>query len=213
MHPSFDQLLSLRERVAPEDDVAVHVRNCAECRATVESTRGIAARLRELPSQAAPPDRWLAIRTAFLAQAAARSTRRVRRPGWLLPAASAAIVLCAVLLTVGSHGPQQGTSARTPVASDAPSFSAPPQQVLVAESQRLEAVLATLPADTRVSRAGTALTVAGLEDRIRWVDYRLNMANEAGINPRQEDLLWRERVELLNSLVAVRYADARTRAF
>ena len=107
------------------------------------------------------PDRWLAIRTAFLAQSAARSTRRVRRPGWLLPAASAAIVLCAVLLTVSSHGPQQGPSARTPVASDVPSSSAPPQQVLVAESQRLEAVLATLPADTRVARAGTALTVAG----------------------------------------------------
>jgi len=84
---------------------------------------------------------------------------------------------------------------------------------LVAESQRLEAVLASLPADARLTRAGTALTVADLENRIRWVDYRLDLASEAGINPRQADLLWRERVELLNSLVAVRYADARTRAF
>ncbi len=213
MHPSFDQLLSLRESDAPEDHVAVHVRNCAECRATIESARGIAARLRELPMRVTPPDRWLAIRTAFLAQAAARSSRRVRRPGWLLPAASAAIVLCAVLLTVSSHGPQQESTVRRLVASDVPNVAAPPQQLLVAESQRLEAMLATLPADTRVTRAGTAWTVANLEDRIRWVDYRLSLASEAGINPRQEDLLWRERVELLNSLVAVRYADARTRAF
>jgi hypothetical protein len=213
MHPSFDQLLSLREGDAPEDEVAVHVRNCAQCHATVESARGIAARLRELPVNIAPPDRWLAIRTAFLAHTAARSERRARRPGWFLPAASAALVLCAVVLTVSSHGPQQGSIPRRAIATDAPDVAAPPQQLLVAESQRLEAVLATLPGDTRVTRAGTALTVAGLEDRIRWVDYRLNMAGEAGINPRQEDLLWRERVELLNSLVAVRYADARTRAF
>ena len=46
MHPSFDQLLSRRESDAPEDDVAVHVRNCAECHATVESMRGIVTRLR-----------------------------------------------------------------------------------------------------------------------------------------------------------------------
>jgi hypothetical protein len=213
MHPSFDQLLNLRENEAADDHVAIHVRNCAECRATVESARSIAARLRELPLHVAPPDRWLAIRTAFLAQAAARSARRARRPGWFLPAASAAIVLCAVLLTVSSRGPQQESAARRVVANDATDVAAPPQQVLIAESQRLEAVLATLPADTSVARAGTALTVAGLEDRIRWVDYRLNMASEAAINPRQEDLLWRERVELMNSLVAVRYADARTRAF
>ncbi len=213
MHPSFDQLLSWRESNAPEDHVVIHVRNCAECRATVESVRGITARLRELPTRAVPPDRWLAIRTAFLAHQAARSARGVRRPGWLLPAASAAIVLCAVLLTISSHGPHDTSSRRAASPDAATATTLPPQQLLVAESQRLEAVLAALPADTRVIRAGTALTVAGLEDRIRWVDYRLNVASEAGINPRQEDLLWRERVDLLNSLVAVRYADARTRAF
>jgi len=210
MHPSFDQLLSLRED-APEDEVAVHVRDCAECHARVESARNIASRLRALPTAAEPPARWLAIRTAFLAQAA--TPKRVgRRPGWFLPAASAAIVLVAVLLTVSSHGPRQGSDTRA-VTADPSAKSSPAQSQLVAEAQRLEAMLATLPADTRVTRAGTALTVANLEDRIRWVDYRLNFASEAGINPRQEDLLWRERVELLNSLVAVRYADARTRAF
>jgi hypothetical protein len=211
MHPSLDQLLSLREE-APEDEVALHVHDCAECRATVESARNVATRLRGLPTHVVPPDRWLAIRTAFLAQAADRSLQRARRPGWFLPAASAAIVLVAVLLTVSSHGPRQGNDSRT-VTGEPSTLSSAAQLQLVAESQRLEAMLATLPADARVTRAGTALTVAGLEDRIRWVDYRLNLAGEAGINPRQEDLLWRERVELLNSLVAVRYADARTSAF
>ncbi|HZF26566.1 MAG TPA: hypothetical protein VEZ88_09925 [Steroidobacteraceae bacterium] len=209
MHPSLDQLLTLRDRPAADhEDVVGHVRECAECHATLESARRIAARLRELPVRTTPPDRWLAIRTAFLARSAARSQTQRRRPGWLLPASSAAVVLCAVLLTVGSHGPQPAAySQHLPGAHSV----MPP--MLIAESQRLEAVLASLPVDAQLTRAGTALTVAGLEDRIRWVDYRLSLANEAGINPRQADLLWRERVDLLNSLVAVRYADARTRAF
>jgi hypothetical protein len=87
------------------------------------------------------------------------------------------------------------------------------RQHLLAESQRLESLLASLPAEPRVTRAHTALTVADLEDRIQWVDYRLNFANEAGLRGDQADLLWRERVDLLNSLVAVRYAQTRAVAF
>ncbi|HEY7377942.1 MAG TPA: hypothetical protein VH542_04575 [Steroidobacteraceae bacterium] len=209
MHPSLDQLLTLRDRAAAATEgVAAHVRECAECHATVESARKIATRLRELPVRTTPPDRWIAIRTAFLAGTERRWQPRARRPGWLLPAASAALVLFAVLFTVGSHGPRTQDPAR--VATDV-SPVAPPK--LLAESQRLEAMLASLPSDSQLTRAGTALTVADLEDRIRWVDYRLSLADEAGIDARQANLLWRERVDLLNSLVAVRYADARTRAF
>jgi hypothetical protein len=209
MHPSLDQLLTLRERVtADNEDVAAHVRECAACHATVENARALAARLCELPVHTTPPDRWLAIRTALLARSERRWTAPARRPGWILPAASAAVVLVAVLLTVGSRGPQAPRLA--PEATDVSPVGRP---LLIAESQRLEAVLASLPGDAQLTRAGTALTVAGLEDRIRWVDYRLSLANEAGIDRSQADLLWRERVDLLNSLVAVRYADARTRAF
>jgi hypothetical protein len=84
---------------------------------------------------------------------------------------------------------------------------------LLAESQRLESLLASLPAEPRITRAQTELTVADLEDRLQWVDYRLNLASEAGLGGRDADLLWRERVDLLNSLVAVRYAQTRTVAF
>ena len=65
----------------------------------------------------------------------------------------------------------------------------------------------------RLTRASTALTVADLEERIQWVDYRLNLRAEDGLDSEQAQKLWRERVELLNSLVAVRYAEARTLAF
>jgi hypothetical protein len=87
------------------------------------------------------------------------------------------------------------------------------RQALVAESQRLESLLASLPNEPRLTRAQTALTVADLEDRIQWVDYRLNLASEAGLADEPAERLWRERVDLLNSLVAVRYAQARTVAF
>ena len=212
MHPRFDQLLS----TTLEEEVAAHVRECAECRAAADSAQRIAARLRELPLRATAPDRWPAIRAALRTRTSAPPARDLRRPGWLLPAASAALVVIAVLITVSSQGPRQPSDSRNASIEDPrdggmPVHAAP--AALVAESQRLEAVLASLPADARLTRAGTALTVADLENRIRWVDYRLDLASEAGINPRQADLLWRERVELLNSLVAVRYADARTRAF
>jgi hypothetical protein len=213
MHPRFDQLLS----TALEEEVAAHLRECAECRAAADSAQHIAARLRELPVRTTAPDRWPAVRAALLlTRTSAQSARHMRRPGWLLPAASALLVAVAVLITVSSQGPRQpshsqSASIENPRDGGMPVHAAP--AALVAESQRLEAVLASLPADARLTRAGTALTVADLENRIRWVDYRLDLASEAGINPRQADLLWRERVELLNSLVAVRYADARTRAF
>ncbi len=213
MHPRFDQLLS----TTLAEEVAAHVRECAECRAAADSAQRIAARLRELPLRTTAPDRWPAIRAALLTRKPVQSARRMRRPGWLLPAASAALVMVAVLITVSSQGPRQASHLQSMAIEDPRDGGMPMQATapaaLVAESQRLEAALASLPTDARLTRAGTALTVADLENRIRWVDYRLDLASEAGINPRQADLLWRERVELLNSLVAVRYADARTRAF
>ena len=213
MHPRFDQLLD----ATPVEEVAAHVRECAKCRATFDGAQRTAARLRALPARTDAPDRWLAIQHALRARGAVSRARKTRRPGWLLPAASAALVMIAVLITMSSQGPRPlGDSATRPIddpRTGGTSVQTPAPAALVAESQRLEAMLASLPSDARLTRAGTALTVADLENRIRWVDYRLDLASEAGITPRQADLLWRERVELLNSLVAVRYADARTRAF
>jgi hypothetical protein len=97
------------------------------------------------------------------------------------------------------------------ISGSAPSAApAVERQSLIAESQRLEQLLTELPGEPRLTRAATALTVADLEDRIRWVDYGLALHNETGVDPSQSQQLWRERVDLLNSLIAVRYAQART---
>ena len=55
--------------------------------------------------------------------------------------------------------------------------------------------------------AGTASTVAALEDRIALVDYELG--NTAGKKDTGQKVaeLWKQRVDLLQSLAAVRYAQ------
>lgn len=207
MHASIEQLLNLRDGADASDTVAAHVRECAECRSTLERLNLVTAALRSLPARGSAPDRWNAI-AARLSGAQAPESAPRSRPGWFLPAASAALVLVAVLLTFNDR---DAPAPAAQMAEVVPAANA--RQQLLAESQRLETLLASLPAEPRVTRAHTAMTVADLEDRIQWVDYRLNFAREAGLRGDQADLLWRERVDLLNSLVAVRYAQTRAVAF
>jgi hypothetical protein len=208
MHAGIDDLLKLRDGEHAPIALA-HVRACARCGAELARLEALSADLRELPSTTVPPERWSAIQAALGNRS--RPLVPSRRPGWLVPVASAALVLVAVLFTLNTRradvvpGKETHEITATPVADS--------RRALVAESQRLESLLAALPKQPRLTRAQTALTVADLEDRIQWVDYRLNLASEAGLAGEPAEKLWRERVDLMNSLVAVRYAEARTVAF
>lgn len=214
MHASFEQLLKLRDEPA-DASIAAHVRSCAECRAQLAQLEARTDQLRRLPARWTAPDRWREIRSALAAPAVAVERPRAR-PGWWLPAASAVAVVFAVVLTMEQRTATNtaDVSAIAQLAERAalPRLRTGPVE-LIEESQRLEQLLTVFPAEPRVTRAGTALTVADLEDRIQWVDYRLNLSVEVGLDADQSQRLWRERVELLNSLVAVRYAEARTIAF
>jgi hypothetical protein len=79
---------------------------------------------------------------------------------------------------------------------------------LVAESAQLEQLLADLPRQRRLMTADTAATLAALEDRITWLDEQLTLAAGRDVDPRQRQALWSERVEVMNALVQVRYAQA-----
>jgi hypothetical protein len=46
-----------------------------------------------------------------------------------------------------------------------------------------------------------------IEDRIQWLDFQLSDAPDSGLSEEQTQRLWRERVELMDSLVKVRYAE------
>jgi predicted sulfurtransferase len=63
-----------------------------------------------------------------------------------------------------------------------------------------------------VMRAGTAATIANLEDRIAAIDYQLNDP-ESQLSPEDEEIFWRDRVRLMKLLVGMRYAQVQRTAF
>ena len=85
-------------------------------------------------------------------------------------------------------------------------------QTLMTESRELESNLRDMPAMPRVMRAGTAATIADLEDRIAAIDYQLNDPGSR-LSPEDEEIFWRERVRLMKLLVGMRYAQAQRTAF
>lgn len=83
---------------------------------------------------------------------------------------------------------------------------------LMVESQELEDDLRSLPSQPQLVRAGTAATIAGLEEQIAAIDYRLNDTS-IRMSHEQMELYWRERVRLMNLLVQLRTAQAQRSAF
>lgn len=83
-------------------------------------------------------------------------------------------------------------------------------QALMVQSQQIERDLRALPGQPSLVRAGTAATIAELEDRIAAIDYQLN---EPGLDPADAEIYWRERVRLMNSLLNLRRAQAQRMAF
>ncbi len=153
-------------------------------------------RLAALPEFEPPPDGWEAIQAA----------RKLREAGesrhW--PIAIAATALAAVAGLAWQLQSTQGELRYgNSLASDPAIVTG---DAVRAENARLELVLAALP-EMRVIRGSTAFTVSQLEDRLAFVDDRLSLFTLEPNAPEHAERLWRERVELMNSLVQVRYAD------
>jgi len=100
---------------------------------------------------------------------------------------------------------------------DVASIAAPPRarvpaadqlQQLRAKSMALEAVLAAMPARPTVVRADSAWPIDTLEAQVQWLDHQLSVGEGANATAEDEAQLWRERVEVMSSLVQLRYAEA-----
>lgn len=158
--------------------------------------KDLGPRLAALAEFEAPPGGWRAV----VAARQAREARLDRR--W--PLALAAVVLSATAgLAVWLQSAQ-----RTLVAGSADPPAAPAMVAGArAENERLERLLARLP-ERRAMRGSTAFTVAELEDRIVLLDDRLSRVSLEPHAPERAERLWKERADLLHSLVQVRYADA-----
>jgi len=85
--------------------------------------------------------------------------------------------------------------------------------LLAAQSEWLEQVLAAIPEQRRVIRVGTAATAVGLENGLARIDAELARAASEAVPPEYRTLLMRDRVEVMNALVNVRYAQSRAFSF
>jgi len=70
-------------------------------------------------------------------------------------------------------------------------------------------LLAAMPQRPAVARAGTSVPIETLEAEVQWLDHQLSLAgaDPATAVPGTEHL-WRDRVEVMDSLVRLRYVEA-----
>jgi len=212
MHPDIAELLNLRDEPEARGAVAEHVAGCAICRVEFDRLQHLRTAMRAAPDIVGR-DAWPEVIARLEQRPAARP---LPRPTWRVAGTLAAVLAIAIGLAffngstvqvAGNAGqaqaPQSGAAA-----GEGDSIAA-----LMQESRRLESLLAAMPEKPRVARAATVLTAAGLEDRIELVDLAIGAKAAASSDAATAEPLWRQRVDLMNSLVAVRYAEARTTSY
>lgn len=170
------------------------------------------ANLDQLPDTSPPREVWQRIDAQARAEGLFAPSRLAERLKWLAGAATAATVaMLALNLTSTTPPIEEGPFPTVPPESTA-SESFLDLNALKAESRDLERNLRLLPARPAVMKVSTATTIRELEDRIAAIDFRLN-DRAVALDREQEQIYWRERVRLMNSLVQLRYAQARRASF
>lgn len=76
------------------------------------------------------------------------------------------------------------------------------------DSQQLERLVNDLGRKSTVMSLGTASAIIELEDSIRLIDYQLSLSG-AALDEASREKLWRQRIELLETLATVRLAQDR----
>jgi hypothetical protein len=240
MHPSTEDLLSVRDGepvdAAVREAIAGDVAQARE----VERLRALRHALRGLPELAPPDGVWERIEVAERETPARSAPWRTYAAGIGIAAVVAAAAV-APLFLVGTRPPLGNGSLILPndrsvsVANGArgPAVAAPPRvaataslgplfggrvvptsyPALVQESARLDGMLHRLQYQQPMMSGATASTIAGLEDRIALVDEQLTYSNARGVPQPERTALWGERVELMNALVHVRFAQAQPGGF
>jgi hypothetical protein len=157
--------------------------------------------MQELPSH--EPPSWESVQQGL---SAARG--RPSRYALAAVAAGVAALFVAALFFSGGGAEQGATTVGVEIAARGEPLRDDDLAELMDRSRQLEEMLEVLPARPVVERVTTAATIDTLEQRIQWLDLHLSYAPEAGLSERQAEHLWRERVDLMDSLVKVRYAES-----
>jgi hypothetical protein len=193
MHLNLDELLALRDGDGAAR-AALHVERCDACRAELEELRKTVTVLRDLPAFEPPSEAWTEIRRRIV-------SRRRRWAGlrFALIAASILAVGSTTLLTRFGHF---GDPVERPQIDEARLAV----KYLSAASRELELVLQDPSLHSRVLSPQRAAMIIEIEDRIAVVDMAL--AQHPDEEPGERAVvLWSDRVELLDALVAARSGE------
>jgi hypothetical protein len=205
MHARIEHLLSLRDGEPVAADVREHVAHCRACAAALQDAIGVGERLRALPVAAAAPHGWEAVRQKMAGRAAAAERRAVASR--IVAAASVAVIAIALWWRAADDfaAPAAVAGLQAPLAVEE-ALAMDRVAQLQTQSHALEDLLSAFGDAPAVERAGTAVPIDTLEAQVQWIDHQLSAGD--GLEARVAERLWRERVDLMNSLVQLRYADA-----
>ena len=216
MHPRIDQLLSWRDGAPVDVATREHAEQCTTCAAAVRRLTERQRSLQELPQFEAPDIEY----SRILARA-----QEVRSPasnaGNRLRAVAAAAIVAAVVAQFvvidrrQNHGPQQvqvdsNAAEAVPIRHEQ---GDPAVARLVEQSRELDELLQKMPRRPEVQRVSMAGTVDRIEQRVQWLDVQLSAVPAGAADDSVSRRLWRERVDLMDSLVAMRYAESMPQLF
>jgi hypothetical protein len=217
MHARIEHLLSLRDGEPVGAELVAHVKSCPICTGELQRLSALRGEMQALP-QFDPPDlAWERIQQTIPQRPSVLPPRKVG-----FAAAAAALITLTTIALIARHSDQRSSEHSTHACATATAdgVACPPKVLnqpasdishldeLVAQSQQLEQILRTLPQRPRIERVSTAATIDTIEQRIQWLDFQLSSALDGDLSEEQSRRLWRERVELMDSLVKVRYAEA-----
>ncbi len=182
------------------------------CTLTADEHDALRRGLRELSDTMPPRSVWNRIREQGEAEGLLQKPMARRRMVWFAGSGVAAAALLAALMLPGIVNLPTETFPVVPSNPPTNSAELSTLQTLMVQSRQLESDLRSLPEEPRVMRASTVATISDLEDRIAAIDYQLNDP-DVRMTSDDRELFWRERVRLMNSLLALRYAQAQRAAF
>jgi hypothetical protein len=182
---------------------------------SIQEREVLQSKLRQLDDTLPPRAVWQRIEEQARAEGLF-APRIGERTKWLAGAGLAAAVVLAVLnipvTPLLDSGQQQFPTEPEYTATTTNSDDVQALSALMVQSRQIERNLRALPEQPSLVQAGTAATIADLQDQIAAIDYLLNHP-ELQLNPEQEEIYWRERVRLMSLLLQLRTAQAQRMAF
>jgi hypothetical protein len=215
MHARIDQLLSLRDGEPVDAKTREHAASCAVCTASLRRLSERRNQLHDLPQLDAPNIDFARIRDR-----ATKPARSVASRGYRWDAMAAAAIVAAVIAGVaavgryGQHQASQAQLATVPIKATKVLHptSEPNVAQLVERSRELDLMLQRMPRRPEVQRVSLAGTVDRIEQRVQWLDMQLSSIPDVAVDDAMSRRIWRERVDLMDSLVAVRYSESLPRS-